>query len=211
LEYAAEAAAPDMAVLRGGAVGVPAELPFAGVHLLLRPGLPRLGGLPPTPAAALRGALALAGGGGGRGAADRLLVGLSVLTLLSELAEDRPLLCLVDDARSLDHASAGALFFAARRLDADGIAMLFAARDGHGFEAQGLASLWLGGLDHEAATELLTAHAGVLAPGVRDRVMQEAAGNPLALIELPAMLSVQQRAGELAPLALHIGTGSPAS
>src|SRR5262249_60789606 len=156
LEYAAEAAAPDMAVLRGSAVESQAELPFAGLHLLLRPVLPRIGDLPPTQAAALRGPLALPGSDGGRAAADRLLVGLGVLTLLSELAEDRPLLCLVDDAHSLDHASAGALFFAARRLDADGIAMLFAARDGHGFEAQRLASLWLAGLDHEPPPHLLT-------------------------------------------------------
>src|SRR5262249_28782161 len=105
LEYAAEAAAPDMAVLRGGAAEAPAGPPFAGRHLLLRPGLPPLGGLPAPPAAARRGPLALPGSDGGRAAADRLLVGLGVLTLLSELAEDRPLLCLVDDAHSLDHAS----------------------------------------------------------------------------------------------------------
>jgi DNA-binding NarL/FixJ family response regulator len=211
LEYAAQAAAPDMTVVRGGGVESEAELPFAGLHLILRPVLHRIGDLPPTQAAALRGALALPGSTGGRAAADRFLVGLGVLTLLSELAEDRPLLCLIDDAHSLDHASADALFFAARRLDAEGVAMLFAARDGHVLAAEGLAALWLGGLDDEAATELLTAHAGVLAPGVRDRVMQEAAGNPLALIELPAMLSAQQRAGELTPLAFHIGTVSPAS
>jgi hypothetical protein len=211
LEYAAAAAAPDMAVVRGGGVESEAELPFAGLHLILRPVLHRIGDLPPTQAAALRVALALPGSEGGRAAADRFLVGLGVLTLLSELAEDRPLLCLIADAHWLDHASADALFFAARRLDAEGIAMLFAARDGHILAAQGLAALWLGGLDDEAATELLTVHAGVLAPGVRDRVMQEAAGNPLALIELPAMLSAGQRGGELTPLAFHIGMVSPAS
>jgi DNA-binding CsgD family transcriptional regulator len=211
LEYTAHAAAPDMAVLRGGGVESEAELAFAGLHLILKPVLQRIGDLPPMQAAALRGALALPGSEGGRAAADRFLVGLGVLTLLSDLAEDRPLLCLIDDAHWLDHASADALFFAARRLDAERIAMVFAARDGRVLATQGLAALWLGGLDDEAATELLTAHAGVLAPGVQDRVMQEAAGNPLALIELPAMLSAQQRAGELTPLAFHIGTVSPAS
>jgi DNA-binding CsgD family transcriptional regulator len=210
LEYAAAAAAPDMAVMRGGGVESEAELPFAGLHLILRPVLHRIGDLPPTQAAALRGALALPGSEGGRAAADRFLVGLGVLTLLSELAEDRPLLCLIDDAHWLDHASADALFFAARRLDAEGIAMLFAARDGHILAAQGLAALWLGGLDDKAATELLTVHAGVLAPGVRDRVMQEAAGNPLALIELPAMLSAGQmeRARDFAAEAARFGTDS---
>ena len=210
LENAASAAA-DMMVLRGSGVETEADLPFAALHLILRPVLDRLGELPPPQAGALRGAFALPGGEG-HSAEHRFLVGLAVLTLLSELAEARPLLCLIDDAQWLDRASADALFFAARRLDAEGIAMLFAARDGAGgFAAPGLAEQRLGGLDDDAAAELLTASAGELAPRVRDWIMQEAGGNPLALIELPAVLTPEQRGGELAPLAFHIGTVSPAS
>lgn len=210
LEHAVAETA-DMTVLRGGGVETEAELPFAGLHLLLRPVLGRLGDLPPPQAAALRGALALPGGEG-QSAEDRFLVGLGVLTLLAELADEQPLLCVIDDAQWLDRASADALFFAARRLDAESIAMLFAARDdGYAFVAPGLAELRLGGLDDDAATELLTASAGDLEPRARDRIMQEAAGNPLALIELPAVLSPGQRGSELSPLAFHIGTVSPAS
>jgi AAA ATPase domain len=210
LQHAAGLAA-DMAVLRGSGVQSEVELPFAGLHLFLRPVLDRLSELPAPQAAALRGALALPGGDG-RAVADRFLVGLSVLTLLSELAEERPLLCLVDDAQWLDRASADALFFAARRLDAEGIVLLFTARDDNpGFDVPGLAVLRLAGLDDQAAMELLTTHAGRLAPRVRDQVMQEAAGNPLALIELPAMLTPEQRSSELAPPAFHIGTISPTS
>ncbi|HEU5388204.1 MAG TPA: AAA family ATPase [Streptosporangiaceae bacterium] len=210
LKYAAGQAA-DMPVLRGSGVESEAELPFAGLHLILRPVLDRLGDLPPAQAAALRGALALPGGQG-RPVDDRFLVGLGVLTVLSELAEDRPLLCLIDDAQWLDRASADALFFAARRLDAEGVVMLFATRDDHpAFEVPGLAMLRVAGLDDEAATELLAIHAGWLPPRTRDRVLQEAAGNPLALIELPAMLTPEQRSSELAPPAFHIGTVSPTS
>jgi DNA-binding CsgD family transcriptional regulator len=210
LEQAAREAA-DMAVLRGSGVETEAELPFAGLHMILRTVLGRLGNLPPPQAAALRGALALPGGED-RAVDDRFLVGLGVLTMLSELAEEQPLLCLIDDAQWLDRASADALFFAARRLDAEGIAMLFAARDdGHAFDVPGLPVLRLGGLDDKAASELLTAHAGRLRSRVRDRVLQEAAGNPLALIELPAVLTPEQRSSGLTPHAFHIGTVSPTS
>jgi hypothetical protein len=151
LENAARNAA-DMTVLRGSGAETEADLPFAALHLILRPVLDRIGDLPPPQAGALRGAFALPGGTGQSGE-DRFLVGLAVLTLLSELAEDRPLLCLIDDAQWLDRASADALFFAARRLYAEGIAMLFAARDGAGaFAAPGLAEQRLGGLDDDAAS-----------------------------------------------------------
>jgi DNA-binding NarL/FixJ family response regulator len=210
LEHAAREAAADMRVMRCSGAETEAELPFAGLHLFLRPVLGRLGDLPAQQADALRGAFALPGAAR-KGADDRFMVGLGVLTLLSELAEGGPLLCLIDDAQWLDRASADALLFAARRLDADGIAMLFAARDdGGAFAVPGLAELRLGGLTDEAATELLTAHAGELEPRVRDRIMQEAAGNPLALIELPAVLTPEQRGSGLTPLAFHIGTVSPA-
>lgn len=195
--------AAELRVLR--AVGVEAEsaLPFASLQMLLRPALSRLDGLPGPQATALRGALGLSDAGG----EDRFLVGLAVLTLLSDLAEERPMLCLIDDAHWIDPASAEALLFTARRLDAEGIALLFAARDGSGvlFDAPGLPELVLDGLDQDAAADLLAEHAPGLATTVRDRIIEESAGNPLALIELPAGLSAEQRAGRAAaPAALPV-------
>ncbi|MEV4895415.1 ATP-binding protein, partial [Nonomuraea sp. NPDC055795] len=126
----------------------------------------------------------------GRADGDRFLVGLAVLTLLADLAEGGPLLCLVDDAHWLDHASAEVLLFAARRLHAEGIVMIFAARDEHpsGFPAPGLAELAVGGLDRDAAASLLAERAAGLAPQVRAQILDEARGNPLALLELPVDL-----------------------
>jgi DNA-binding CsgD family transcriptional regulator len=190
LDYAARsasvAAGPDkarMRVIRGGGVESEAELPFAGLHLLLRSALDRLPALPRTQQDALGAALGLRRAG----PYDRFLVGVAVLSLLAELAEDRPLVCLVDDAHWLDRASASALVFAARRLDAEGIAIIFAARDHHAvFPASGLRVLRLGGLDAASAAALLADHAKGLAPAARSRILAEARGNPLGLIELPA-------------------------
>ncbi|YCK37932.1 hypothetical protein ACNF49_28940 [Actinomadura sp. ATCC 39365] len=117
------------------------------------------------------------------GAGDRFLIGLAVLSLLSELAENGPVVCLVDDAQWLDHASAEALLIAARRLAAEGVVMVFAARPG--FEAKGLPVLELSGLDETAAAELLDSAGPALAAAARRRILTEAAGNPLALLELP--------------------------
>ncbi|WP_343953383.1 ATP-binding protein, partial [Nonomuraea longicatena] len=187
----AAAVAGDARVLHGTGIESESELPFAGLHLLLRPHLDRVDALPGRQAAALGAALGLARGADG----DRFLVGLAVLTLLADLAADvaadldggRPLLCLIDDAHWLDHASAEVLLFAARRLHAEGIAMIFAARDGHpsGFAASGLPELSVGGLDPDAAASLLAERAAALAPQVRARILDEARGNPLALLELP--------------------------
>ncbi|MFI7111328.1 ATP-binding protein [Nonomuraea sp. NPDC050227] len=176
-------------VLRATAVEAETSLPFAGLQMVLRPVLDRLDTLPGVQAAALRGALGLADAAG----TSRFLVGLAVLSLLSELAAQRPVLCLIDDAHWLDAASADALLFAARRLAADGVAMVFAARDA--FDAPGLPELRLGGLDEAAAAEVLAQRFSTMASSVRDRVVREAGGNPLALIELPAGLSPEQRAG----------------
>ncbi|MDL4817330.1 ATP-binding protein [Actinomadura opuntiae] len=181
LDYAA-ACADGLRVLRGVGVESEAELPFSALHLLLRGELGRVGALPAPQAAALRGALGLASADG----RDRFLIGLAVLSLLAELAEDAPVLCLVDDAQWLDRASAEALLFAARRLGADKIGMVFAARgDGRGFPAAGLPERTLTGLDRGAAAELLAARVTGAAPEVMNRVLDDAAGNPLALIELP--------------------------
>jgi DNA-binding CsgD family transcriptional regulator len=184
LDHAA-AGATDLRVLRGAGIESEADLPFAALHLLLRPVLDRVGTLPGLQADALRAALGLAK----TDSEDRFLVGLAVLSLLSELAEDGPVLCLVDDAQGLDRASADALLFAARRLDAEGVAIIFAARDGeHAFTAPGVPELRLRGLDAQAAATLLDAHGEQLSHDVRYRVLAEAAGNPLALIELPKAL-----------------------
>jgi DNA-binding CsgD family transcriptional regulator/tetratricopeptide (TPR) repeat protein len=190
LDYAARSAkvapGPDgvgMRVIRVRGVESEAELPFAGLHLLLRSALDHLPALPQTQQDALGAALGLRRAG----PHDRFLVGVAVLSLLAELAEGRPLLCLVDDAHWLDRASASALVFAARRLDAEGIAIIFAARDNHAvFPASGLRVLRLSGLDAASAAALLADHAGELAPFTRSRILAEARGNPLGLIELGA-------------------------
>jgi DNA-binding CsgD family transcriptional regulator len=185
--------AGGMTILSGGGVESETNLPFAALHQIVRPVLHHMENLPQTQAAALRGALGLAAGG-----SDRFLVSLAALSLLAEAAESQPLLCLIDDAQWLDDASADALVFVARRLAAEGIAMLFAAREGElrRFEAPGLAELRLGGLDPAAAGALMDRHAGVgLSSEVRDRLVVETGGNPLALLELSSSLSEAQLSG----------------
>src|SRR5215468_10262288 len=179
-------------VVRGEAgVGKSALLAFAGVQQLCAPLLDRLEGLP----APQRDALGIAFGLRSGGVPDRFLVGLAVLTLLSEAAGDRPLLCLVDDAQWLDRASAQVLGFVARRLLADPVGLLFAARD-PGEELGGLADLEVRGLQEEDARELLRSVVRVrLDEQVRDRIVAETQGNPLALLELPRGLSPAQLAG----------------
>ncbi|MGH3208470.1 MAG: ATP-binding protein, partial [Trebonia sp.] len=188
LAQAAERAS-GFQVIRAAGVEEESGLPFAGLHLLLRPALGRLAALPDVQAEALRGAL----GRSTAGPPDRFLVGLAVLSLLAELAADQPLLCVVDDAQWLDRASADALLFAARRLDTESVVLLFAARSG-AFPAAGVAELRLQGLSAQAAGELLPAG---LPPGRRYRVLAEAAGNPLALLELPRVLTDTVREGPL--------------
>ncbi|MDR8408094.1 LuxR C-terminal-related transcriptional regulator [Nonomuraea sp. 3-1Str] len=177
LAYAGERAR-DMAVLRGTGIETEAEIPFSSLHLLLRPVLARVDTLPERQAAALSGALGI----GPAGRDDEFLVGLAVLSLLSDLADDGPLLCLVDDAHWLDRASAAALRFAAHRLHAEGVVLLFGARDG--FDAAGLPEHLLGGLDRESSERLLTGRAPGLAAPMRERIIEESGGNPLALLEL---------------------------
>lgn len=183
LDYAA-AHSDGMRLLRGTGVESEAELPFASLHLLLSPVLDHLDGLPDRQRAALSGALGL----GSPGPGDRFLIALAVLTLLSELAGERPLVCLVDDVQWLDRASATALQFVARRLESEGVAMLFAARDGDpAFVSPGLAELRLGGIDRDASAALLAERGSGLPAAVREAIIAEARGNPLALIELPAV------------------------
>jgi DNA-binding CsgD family transcriptional regulator len=186
--------APDMLMLSGIGIESETPLPFAALHQIVRPILDHVETLPEPQAAALRGALGLAS----TGSDDRFRVSLATLSLLADAAEERPLLCVVDDAHWLDDASADALTFVARRLEAEGIVMLFAAREGElrQFEAPGLPTLQLGGLDRTAAGALLDRRTGVrLSPVVRDRLLVETEGNALALLELSSGLSEAQLAG----------------
>ncbi|HKO86418.1 MAG TPA: ATP-binding protein, partial [Actinomycetota bacterium] len=175
------------------------ELPFAGLQQLLGPVLDRLDRVPTPQAQALQGAFGLVQTEPGA-ETNRFLVELGALSLLAEAAAERPLLCLIAQARWLDGASADALVFVARRLEREPMVVLFAAREGEArtFQAPGLPELQLGGLEPAAAGELLGARVagGTLAPEVRERLIGEAAGNPLALLELPAILSSQQLAGQ---------------
>jgi DNA-binding CsgD family transcriptional regulator len=197
LEHAI-AQATDIRVLRAHGIEAESELAFAALHQLIRPILDRRAQLPEPQAAALAGALGLSR----TSVADRFLIGVAVLSLLADAADDTPLLCVVDDAQWLDRSSADALTFAARRLEAEGVVLLFAARDGElqRFEGQGLGEFVLGGLDVEAAGALLAGRVpSGLSREVRDRLVASAGGNPLALIELAELLDAEQLAGE-APL-----------
>ena len=193
----AATAADGMLVLRTAGVETEAEFAFGGLHLLLRPVLNYIGRLPGPQAAALRGAFGMSD----RGSQDRFLAGLAVLTLLSEVAEDRPVLCLVDDAHWLDSASADALLFAARRLEAEGVVMVLAARDGpFAFAAPGLSDLSLDPLNSSHAARLLEERAQRLTPALKGRVIAEADGNPLALVEFAAMATAGSAAAGIGPL-----------
>ena len=175
------------------AVGVQSEmeLAFAGLHQLCAPMLGHAERLPVPQRDALRIAFGLAAGP----PPDRFLVGLAVLSLLSEVAAERPLICLVDDEQWLDRASAQALGFAARRLAADPVGVVFAARE-PGPEVTGLPELEVGGLREDDARALLEAAlAGPLDARVRDLIIAETRGNPLALLELPRGLSPAELAG----------------
>jgi len=178
-------------VARAAGVQSEMELAFAGLHQLCAPMLEHAESLPVPQRAALRTALGLSAGP----APDRFLVGLAVVGLLSEAAGERPLLCLIDDQQWLDHASAQALGFAARRLAADPVGLVFAARV-PGEDVTGLAELVVEGLAEDDARELLeSVLPGPLDERVRDRVIAETRGNPLALLELPRGLTPAQLTG----------------
>jgi DNA-binding CsgD family transcriptional regulator len=190
LEYVVAAAA-EMRVARAVGVESEMELAFASLHVLCAPLLERAEGLPGPQRDALEIAFGLRAGA----APDRFLVGLAVLTLLAEAAEDRPLLCVVDDAQWLDRASAQVLAFAARRLLAEPVGLIFAAREpGEAFG--GLAELEVRGLPEQDARALLASVVRFrLDEQVRDRILAETAGNPLALLELPRGLGPAQLTG----------------
>jgi len=189
-------------------VGTPSEtgLAFAGLHQLCAPLLGRIERLPLPQRDALRYASGLTAGP----SPDGFLAGLAVLSLLAAAAAERPLICLIDDEQWLDRASVQALGFAARRLTAEPIGLVFATRE-PGAELTGLPRLDVGGLREDDAQALLAAAlAGPLDARVRDVIVAETRGNPLALLEVPCWLSPAELAGGFglpgaAPLADRIG------
>ena len=199
-------AASGMRVLHTSGVESESPLAFAALQRLLWPLRGRIETLPAPQRAALLAALGQAEGEG-----ERFLAFLGTLSLLADAAEDTPVLAVVDDAHWLDDASAAALLFAARRLQAERVALLFAARDGEalGFDAPDLPTVVLGGVTGEAADALLTARAGgAVDPAVRNRLVAATGGNPLALGELATALTGDQLSGRAplpAPLPLTEG------
>jgi DNA-binding CsgD family transcriptional regulator/tetratricopeptide (TPR) repeat protein len=187
------AASPGWRVVRAAGVQAEMELAFAGLHQLCVPMLDGLDDLPGPQRAALRDAFGLADGG----APDHFLVALAILNLLADAAEERPLICLIDDAQWLDRASAQALAFVARRLLAERIAMVVAVREpGDEAHFDGLPELRVDGLADDDARRLLGAGLrGRLDERVRDRIVAETRGNPLALLELPRGLTPGELAG----------------
>jgi DNA-binding CsgD family transcriptional regulator/tetratricopeptide (TPR) repeat protein len=178
-------------VARAPGVQSEMELAFAGLHQLCAPMLGHLDGIPRPQQDALRIAFGLAAGP----PPDRFFVGLAVLSLLSEVATERPLICVIDDEQWLDRASAQALGFVARRLAADPVGLVFAARE-PGSELAGLPELEVDGLrDADARALLASALAGPLDARVRDLIIAETRGNPLALLELPRGLTPAELAG----------------
>ena len=192
LEYVA-AGALGCRIVRVAGVESEMELAFAGLHQLCAPMLDGLDGLPGPQRDALRVAFGLQDGA----APNSFLVALAVLSLLAEAAEVGPLVCLVDDAQWLDRASAQALAFVARRLLAERIAMVFAVREPNDVvEFTGLPELVVGGLaDEDARWLLASAVPGRLDERVRDQIVAETRGNPLALLELPRGLTPAELAG----------------
>ena len=183
--------APGCRVARATGVQSEMELAFAGLHQLLAPVLDHLEDLPVPQREALRTAFGLSAGP----APDRFLVGLAVLGLVSEVAAERPLICVIDDEHWLDRASIQALGFAARRLATDPVGLVFAARV-TGAELAGLPELAVEGLGEEDARALLdSVLTGPVDARVRDLIVAETRGNPLALLELPRGMAPAELAG----------------
>ena len=181
-------------VLRARGLETESELPYSGLHQLLRPVLGEVAALPPAHRTALDAAFGLADAA----RADRFLVSVALLGLLAQVAEREHLLSVVDDAQWIDDASLAALVFVARRLEAEGVAMVLSARDDElaGFDPRGLPVLPIRPLDRNAAEQLVASTTrGTASPAVVRRLVSGAAGNPLGLKELAAALSPEQLSG----------------
>jgi DNA-binding CsgD family transcriptional regulator len=190
LEYLA-GHAPGCRVARAAGVQSEMELAFAGLHQLCAPLLEPLGALPVPQRDALRTAFGMSAGP----TPDRFLIGLAVLNLLSHVAEEQPLVCLVDDGQWLDHASAQVLAFVARRLGAESVGLVFSARVPC-TDLAGLPELAVAGLpDTDARVLLDSVLTGPIDERVRDQIVAETRGNPLALLELPRGLTPAELAG----------------
>jgi DNA-binding CsgD family transcriptional regulator len=192
LEYAL-AGASGWQTARAAGVESEMELAFAGLHQLCAPMFQHLDCLPIPQ----RDALSVAFGFSEGAVRDRFLVGVAILGLLSEVADEKPLLCVIDDAQWLDQASAQCLAFVARRLEAERLTMVFAVREPSAErELLGLPELFVEGLGEADAHKLLaSAIPGPLDEQVRDQVIAETRGNPLALLELPRGMTRGQLAG----------------
>lgn len=184
LEHAVDNAT-GMRVLRAVGVEAEAEYAFGGLHQLLHPFLDRIDALPAQQAAALRTAFDLVDATGEE--TNRFRVGAATLSLVAALAEEEPVLCVIDDAQWLDRGTSDALLFAARRFHADAVAVLLAVREtAVPYPTPGIGALHVTELSGPDAADLLRAHSPDLTTVVRDRVLREARGNPLAIIELGA-------------------------
>jgi DNA-binding CsgD family transcriptional regulator len=202
LEYLI-ASASDLTVVRAVGVQSDIELPYAALHQLCGPLFDRLETLPAPQRQAIEIVFGLSAGG----APDRFLVGLAVLTLFAEVAEQHPLLCVVDDAQWLDQGSAQTLAFVARRLLAEPIAIVFGAREPRQ-ELQHVSELEVCGVRNGDARALLSSAVRFrLDDRIRDRVVAETHGNPLALLELPRGLTATQLAGGFGLVGPHALTG----
>jgi DNA-binding CsgD family transcriptional regulator len=190
LEYAAQRAV-GFTTMRSVGVRSERELAFAGLHLLVRPFVAHMERLPVAQAGAMYGALGLHGISVG----ERFLVGLGLLTMLSDMADKGPVLCLIDDAHWMDQASVDALLFAAHRLEAtESIAVIFATADEPGvLSGHRFPELVPRRLDRSAAAKLLTVRTGYLEPHLRDQILAQTQGNPLALVEFSDVLGPEQR------------------
>src|SRR5579864_4568872 len=190
LDYLVEEA-PEFRVARAAGVQSEMELPYSGLHQLLAPMLDRLEALPPPQSEALRTVFGLASGR----PSDRFFLGLAVLTLLSDVAEATPLLCVVDDEQWLDRASADVLAFVARRLDRESVGLIFAAREVSD-QLAGLPELVVGGLSESEAGALLDSIlTAPLDPRVREQIISETRGIPLAILEVLRDLTPAELAG----------------
>ncbi len=196
LEHLA-AAAEGCRIARVAGVESEMELAFAGLHALCTPMLGHLAHLPIPQRDALNSAFGVSPGP----PPDRFLVGLAVLSMLADAAEEQPLVCIVDDAQWLDRVSVQTLAFVARRLLAERVGLVFALREsGHEEALDGLPELAIEGLPPDDARLLLDATIpGALDRRVRERILDEAGGNPLALLELPRGLKSMAAAGRVGP------------